>query len=93
MDKPGLHSHTRAEKTGALIQTTHEIIFRERGLFANFRVCALLKPGFPLRVKIVILAYIVVFAFISLRKIPLLMPFLWLFLPPQEIICRRRPAF
>jgi len=81
MDKPGLHNHTRAEKTGALIQTTNVIIFHQRALFANFRVCAPLKPGFPLGVKIVILAHIVVFVFVSLREIRSLMPFLWLFLP------------
>jgi hypothetical protein len=90
MDKPGFRSHTRAEKTGALIQTTSATMLRERVLLANFRVCTLVNPALPLaliplnspilRVRVIILARIVLFVIMSLRKGKLLMPLPGLFL-------------
>jgi hypothetical protein len=87
MDMPGFHTHTRAEKTGALIQTTNATKLQERALLSSFRVCTLVDPAFPLGASIplilrcqAILAYIAIFVFISLHARRLFMPFLWLLL-------------
>jgi hypothetical protein len=94
MDKPGFHGHTRAKKTGALIETADATMLHERALLANFRVCTLVNAALPLtliplnspilrvrrQAKIIIFARILLFVLISLRKRQLLMPFPGLFL-------------
>lgn len=90
MDKPGFRIHTRAEETGAFIQMTNTTMLHERALLADFRVCTLVCPIFPLAAAVplnspilrgqAILACIAAFVFISLRKGELFMPFPGLFL-------------